>query len=108
MNPDITTLLADMLLAMKNEVKKDWKEVQSTAKDFLERRKARLEMVIDFRVKGEITQEEFESRMSDEKSIMESELLAMKVISKAVAQKAANAAIEVLEKAVKAAISAAL
>lgn len=45
------------------------------------------------------------SRLEDEKLIVETELHAIAVITKAIAQKAANAAMDVLEKAVKVAVS---
>jgi hypothetical protein len=55
-----------------------------------------------------LSQEKFESRLADEKLVLEAELHAVAVISKAIAQRAANAAIDVLTKAVSAAIGAAL
>ena len=48
----------------------------------------------------------FVKRLADEKKILESELHALAVISKSMAQKAANAAIDVLENAVFKAINA--
>lgn len=105
---DINETLADMLSAIKNVVSDNWDEVKSTANQFLNRKKERLQLLAELRITGELSQEKFESRLQDEKLIAEAELHAIAVISKAIAQKAANAAIDVLQKAVKTAISAAI
>lgn len=108
MNFDINAVLADMLSAMKGTVADKWEEVKSVAEQFLENSRERLELIAQMRITGDLTQEKFESRLLDEKLIVEAELNAMEVISKALAQKAANAAMDVVEKAVTTAISAAL
>jgi hypothetical protein len=108
MNFDMNETLAEMLGAIKGAVSEDWGEVKSTAHQFATRRKERLELVAELRLDQEITQEKFLSTLEDEKDILEAELHAIAVISKAIAQQAANAAIDVLSKAVKAALSAAL
>ncbi|MBU1013360.1 MAG: hypothetical protein KKG99_10160 [Bacteroidetes bacterium] len=106
MNFDINKVLADMLAAMKGTVSDHWSEVKDTANQFLQRDKDRLELLAELRITGDLNQEKFESRLQDEKLILEAELNALAVISKAIAQKAANAAFDVLQKAVNAAISA--
>ena len=103
---DIDEVLSEMLAAIKGTVEDNWSEVKSTANQIFQRKRERLELLAELRIKGEISQEKFESRLSDEKLIVEAELHAIAVISKAIAQKAANAAMEILEKAVKTAISA--
>jgi len=108
MNFDINEVLADMLSAIKDIVKDNWDEVKATANQFLQRKKERLELLAELRINGELSQEKFESRLSDEKLVVEAELHAIAVISKAIAQKAANAAMDILEKAVKVAIETAL
>lgn len=105
---DINEILADMLSAIKETVKDNWSEVKSTANKFLERKKERLELLAELRINNELSQEKFESRLADEKLIVEAELHAIAVISKAIAQKAANKAIDVLEKAVRVAINTAI
>ncbi len=106
MNFDINEVLAGMLSAIKGSVEDNWDVVKSTANQFLERKKERLELLVELRISGDLSQEKFESRLLDEKLILEAELHAIAVLSKAVAQRAANAAIEVLGKAVKTAVSA--
>jgi hypothetical protein len=101
---DINEVLADMAAAIKGEVKDNWPEVKSVANQFLQNRKERLALLADLRISGEINEEKFESRLSDEKLVAEAELHSIAVISKAIAQNAANAAIKILGKAVKTAI----
>jgi len=108
MNFDINEVLADMLVAIKGTVADNWSDVKSIANQFLQHRKERLELLAELRIKGELSQDKFESRLLDEKLIVEAELNAIAVISKAIAQKAANAAIEIFNKAVKTAIGAVL
>ena len=108
MNFDINEVLADMLSAVKGTVEDNWDEVKSTANQFLQRKKERLELLAVLRINGDLSQKKFESRLEDEKLIAEAELNAIAVISKAIAQKAANAAMVILHKAVKVAISSAL
>ena len=106
MNFDINEVLAEMIAAIKETVADNWNEVKSTANQMLQRKKERLELLAELRISGDLIQEKFESRLADEKLIVEAELHAIAVLSKAIAQKAANAAIEILEKAVKIAIKA--
>ncbi len=108
MNFDINEVLADMLSAIKGTVEDNWNEVKTTANQFLQRKKERLELLAELRINGDLSQEKFKSRLLDEKLIVEAELHAIAVISKAIAQKAANAAMDILGKAVKVAIDTAL
>lgn len=105
MSCDIDKVLGEMASAIRGTVAEHWDEVKLVANQCLQHRKERLGMIAALRITGELSQEKFESRLEDEKLIVEAELNAIAVISKAIAQKAANAAIDVLEKAVKAAIT---
>jgi hypothetical protein len=104
MNFDINEIVAQMVDIVKTNVSENWEEVRNVTNQFLQRKKERLELLADLRITGEISQERFESRLKDEELIMEAELHAIAVITKAKAQKAANAAIDVLKKAVMTAI----
>jgi hypothetical protein len=108
MSFNIDVVAAGMLSAVKGAVAEDWPQVKSTAERFLQNKKERLTLIAELRIKGEITQAKFESRLLDEKLILEAELNALAVLSKAIAQNAANAALDILGKAVNAAISAAI
>ena len=108
MELDINEILADMLFAIKGTVTENWEEVKSTANQFLQNKKERLELLAELRINNELTQEKFESYLEDEKLVLEAELHAIAVVSKAIAQKATNAAIEVLVKAIKTIVSSAI
>ncbi len=101
-------VFGDMLAAISGELKQDGPRARKTIEEFLKRRKRRLETLINFRLENQISEAEFASRIEDEKRMLEAELEAMKAVSKAIAQKAANAAIDVLEKAVRLAVGIAL
>jgi hypothetical protein len=97
---DINEVVAEMVGAVKKTVKDDWQLVKETAGTFLQTRKDRLELLASLRLNNEISQKFFLKRLEDEKKILESELHAVSIITKAMAQRAANAAIDVLSKAV--------
>lgn len=97
---DINEVVAEMAGAVKITVKDDWQLVKETAGTFLQTRKDRLELLASLRLNNEISQKFFLKRLEDEKKILESELHAVSIITKAMAQRAANAAIDVLSKAV--------
>jgi hypothetical protein len=104
MKIDINEILAEMLSAMKFTIKDDWSQVKQTANKFLQSKKDRLELLASMRVSGEINNEFFLKRLEDEKEILVSELHAIAIINKVLAQNAANAAIKILQDAVKALI----
>jgi transcription termination factor Rho len=108
MHFDIHTVLADMGSAVKETVAENWKETKSVTIQFLQNRKERIALLAQLRISGELSKEKFTSRLEDEKLLLEAELNALQVISKAIAQNAANSAINVLEKAVFKAISSAI
>jgi len=108
MSFDIHTVLADMGSAVKETVTDNWNETKSVTLQFLQNRKKKIALFAQLRISGELSKEKFNSRLEDEKLILEAELNALQVFSKAIAQNAANAAINVLEKAVFKAISSAI
>ena len=108
MNFDISKVFADMLSAVTGTVGENCEEIKTVTKQFLQQNKERLELIAELRITGELPQDKFESRLNDQKLILEAQFQAITVISKAIAQKAANAAIDVFTKAVKAAVSAIL
>lgn len=105
---NMNEVITDMLAAMKSSVSHHWKEIKESMQHFLAARKARFELLAELRISGELSQEHFESRLQDEKLIAEAEMQALEVISKAMAQNAANAAIDIFQKAVGAAIKTVL
>jgi hypothetical protein len=101
---DIDETLADMLKAIKVVVKDNWKNVKDNANIYLQDRRNRLELLASLRLDKEIKEEFFQKRLKDEQKILESELHSIAIMSKAIAQKAANAAFDVLDKAISTAL----
>ncbi len=104
MSFDIEAVLGDMLSAMKDSVDADWDDIKGYAKQVLENEKESLAELAEQRLRGDITEEELKSELDDEKDTVESEMKAIQVMTKAMAQRAANAVIDVLFKAIKAAV----
>ena len=101
---DIDETLADMLKAIKVVVKDNWKNVKDNANIYLQNRRNRLELLASLRLDKEIKEEFFQKRLKDEQKILESELHSIAIMSKAIAQKAANAAFDILDKAISTAL----
>lgn len=95
MSLNLEALLDDMADAMKDAVGDDGPEIRDDARAVLERRRERLQMLVDL----------VEDQLQQQKTVLESELLELKVKSKVAAEKAAGAAMDVLLVAVKAAIA---
>ena len=108
MNLDINQVFADVVSAIKGEVKDDWSIVKDATNGFLISKQGRIELLISLRMADEISDEFFKKRLADEKDILQSELSAVALISKVTAQNAANAALNVLQKAVETAIGTVL
>lgn len=104
MSFDIDAVLGDMLSAMKDSVDTEWDEIEGYAKQILDNEKDALSELAEQRLRGEITEEELKSELDDEKDTVEAEMKAIQVMTKAMAQRAANAALDVLYNAIKAAI----
>ncbi|MBS1730720.1 MAG: hypothetical protein JSS67_08065 [Bacteroidetes bacterium] len=102
---DIDEVLTNMLSAVKKSLKTDWPFAKETANNFFQSRKERLDLLTSLRLSNQLSEEFYESRILDEKKILISELHALAIISKVLAQNAANAAFDILEKALKAALS---
>jgi hypothetical protein len=97
---DINEVVAQMLDTIKTTTEDNWNIVKGTANTYLQDRKSRLELLASLKLQNQISQEFFLSRMADEEKILESELHSIAIITKSIAQKAANAAIDILQKAI--------
>ena len=95
MSFDFDAVLGDMLGAVKESVDADWQELSDYSKQVLENEKQTLKDLAQLRLDGDITDEELKSELEDEKDTVEAELAAIQVVTKAMAQKAANAAISI-------------
>ncbi len=104
MNLDINEVVGDMAEAIKGSLTGDWPDAKRTVKKFLERRQERLKLIAELLFDGTLDQETVKPYLENEKELLKMELLGISIISKAMAQNAANKALEVLGEALKAAL----
>ncbi len=101
---DLDRTLADMLSAISRAAAEDWPEIRLCVKRALIDERYALEAIAAARLNGEIDDLDMHSQLEDEKKVLEALLLVCRIKTKAAAQKAANAAIELLNEAVQAAL----
>lgn len=104
MSFDIDAVLGDMLSAVKDSVGSDWNDIEGYAKQVLENEKDMLAELAEQRLRGEITEDELKSELDDERDTVQAEMQAIQVMTTAMAQRAANAAMDILFNAIKAAL----
>ena len=81
MSFDIDKTVMGMLAAIKGSAQKDWKEVRNTATQFFKMNKKRYGKLAHYYLTGSIDVESFESRIEDEKKMIEAELNTLTIIS---------------------------
>ncbi len=101
---DIDQTFDDMLDAIAGVVTGEWPKVKSCVEKALQDEKDALEAIAQARLAGEIDDAEMKSQLDDEKEALKAALLVCQIKTKIMAQKAANAAIEVLNNAIKVAL----
>ena len=99
-NFDLKNTFDEMLASAKQSAGEGGKEAKGVAKQFLQNRKERLQLLAELRLAGDLPDEKFMSRLEDEKLILEAELKAMAVISKSTAQSTAQSVINIFQSAV--------
>jgi hypothetical protein len=104
MSFNISTIIKDMKNAAVEAVKDDLDIVPPYVKKIFDNEKDALKALAEARLAGEISDKEFQRELKREKKVLEAEMLTISIISKAIAQKAINAAINVLVDAVKLAV----
>jgi hypothetical protein len=104
MSFDIGAVLGDMADAVRNAVSDDSGKVGEYAKRVMENEREALEELAQAGLSGEISEDEFNEEVEREKKVIEAGLLTLEIMTKAMAQKAVNSAIDVFVKAVKLAI----
>jgi hypothetical protein len=104
MSFDIDTTLKDMGSAAAAVLAGEAPKVRDCLNKALQDEKEALKLIADARIAGEITAAEMKDQIADEREALKAALLVCKVKGKVAAQKAANAALKVLEKAVRAAL----
>ncbi len=103
---EIEAVLKDMAEAINNAVKDDLGEIKEYGVTILKNEKKSLEELAQARLTDVIDDLVFNKELEREKKVLEAELLTIEIMTKALAQKAINAAIEVFVNAVKAALKA--
>jgi len=101
MGVELSEILEGMLMALQKETGKGWKKIRAVSEEFAASNRERLQMIAKLHLEGELNEEEFTIRMEDEKLMLEAQLNALKVLSKATVQKAVNAAFKVFNDAIK-------
>jgi len=101
---DIEQVLIDMVSAMSNSVGEAKGDIKYAMKKILNAEKDSLKELSKAKRKKEISDDVFEREVEREKQVVEAGLLTIEIMTKAMSQKAINAAINVFVKAVKAAI----
>lgn len=96
MNLNPQDMLQGMLAAMREQVTGSARELEEYTTRYMERRKHRLAEIARLYAEGIITTAQMKEELRDEALLLEAQLLTMKAMSKAIAQKAANAAIDYL------------
>lgn len=96
MNLNVDEIFQGMLSAMRMHISSGVGELEAYASRYMERRKHRLAEIARLYADKLITTDQMTEELRDEAQLLEAQLLAIKAMSKAVAQKAANAAIDFL------------
>lgn len=104
MSFQIEAVLKEMSSAMKDAVEGDVGDIRSYAEQILQNEKESLQELAEARVSGEISGSDFDAEIEREKKVVETELLAIEIMTAAATQKAVNAAINVFVGAVKKAL----
>lgn len=101
---DIEQAVRNMLDAVSGQVTDGWPGIKACVERALQDEKAGLKDIIEAYEAGDLTEEDLESQLADEKVALETALLVCRVKTKVMAQNAANAAINALTAAIKLAI----
>lgn len=101
---DINTVLINMKDAAIDAVKDDMEIIPAYLMQIFENEKDSLYYLAEARITGVISEEEFLSELDREKKVLEVQMLTISIMTKAVAQKAINAAINALKDAIRLAL----
>lgn len=104
MSFDINQVLKDMADAITDAVKGAEVDIKDSANEIMNAEKDSLKELGEARLRGVIDDAVLNREIEREKKVVEAELFTLKIMTKALAQKAVNAAIDVFVKALKAAI----
>jgi hypothetical protein len=97
-------VMGDMTNAIRENSADESGNISTYAKTVMEKEKISLQELAQARLDGEISEQEFNDEVEREKKVLQAELLTLKIMGKAMAQKAINAAMGVFINAIKVAI----
>ncbi|TQV77242.1 hypothetical protein FLL45_04660 [Aliikangiella marina] len=101
MSFDLEELLKSMVAAAGEELADIGEDVSAELKQVLDNEKESLEMLKEAIVSGDIELSEFDEEVEREKLVVKAELLTIKIMVEAAAERAINAAFEVFTDTVK-------
>jgi hypothetical protein len=104
MSFDINTIINNMKSAAADAIKNDIQNIPDYLKQIFENEKEALKALAEARLADEITDKEFQNEIKREQKVLEAEMLTISIMTKAIVQKAINAAMKVLVDAVNLAI----
>lgn len=104
MSFDIENTAKAMLEAMKGTLATEWPKIQQCTEKAMREEQEALQDIANARIEGFIDDDEMKSQLDDEKETLAAVLLVCKIKAKKAAETAANAAIKVLEDAIRAAL----
>jgi hypothetical protein len=97
---DLDATLKQMATAAARALGTSAEPVKAALRDVLEDHRDALRAIADARLRGDIDDEELAVQLDDERLAIEAGMKMVKAVRKAAAQKAANAALAVLRKAI--------
>ncbi|MFP4665002.1 MAG: hypothetical protein ACLFM1_11300 [Bacteroidales bacterium] len=100
------TIVKKMFTALKDSLGEEYDRAETQVNSILKTKEARLKNLSEKRLHGEISGQEFQSYIEDEKDMLIIELNTLQVIGKASAQRAVNAALGVFNDAINKALKA--
>lgn len=106
MSFDFEATFESMVDAAQTELLENTEQIRNQMKQILEDEKNRLKLIAEIKLDPTATEAEFDVALENEKDVLENAALALEIQVRATAQKAINAAINVLNTALNTAIEA--
>ena len=100
MSLDISNLFKGMASSAGKVLQENGADLGDEVLSVINRNKASLAELVDARISGDISEEDFNSELEREKLVLEAELLTLEIATKSAIQKAMSAAMETLTKSV--------
>ncbi len=104
MHFDINKVFNEMINTVKDSVSEGANDIGGYAKTIMDNEKESMEELAKALFDGEIDEEDFYDEIKREKKVVETEFLALQVMTKAMTQKVVNEAMDVFVNAVRLAI----